>query len=66
MAGLEGKQALAVEALRQLGEDNVGKREKETLRSALSPHETQRFLKNTRLTLEWVQDVAKRIAEVPG
>jgi hypothetical protein len=66
MAGLEGKQALVIQALRHLGEDNVGKREIETLRSVLSPQERLHFLKNTRFTLDWVHDVAKRIAEVRG
>ena len=66
MAGLEGKEALVIQALRHLGEKNVGKRELETLRSALSPQERRRFLKNTRFTLDWVHNVAKRIAEVRG
>jgi Family of unknown function (DUF6088) len=66
MAGLEGKEALVIQALRHLGERNVGTREIETLRSVLSPRERRRFLKNTRFTLDWVHDVAKRIAEVRG
>ena len=63
MAGLEGKPALVIQALRYLGEDNVGTREIETLRSTLSPQERRHFLKNTRFSLDWVHDVAKRIAE---
>jgi Family of unknown function (DUF6088) len=66
MAGLEGKQALVIQALRHLGEDNVGTQEIETLRSTLSPKERRHFLKNTRFTLDWVHDLAKRIAEVRG
>lgn len=66
MAGLEGKLALVIQALRHLGEENVGTREIETLRSALSPRERRHFLKNTRFTLDWVHDMAKRIAEARG
>ena len=66
MAGLDGKEALVIQALRHLGEKNVGKRELETLCSALSPRERRRFLKNTRFTLDWVHDVAKQIAEFRG
>jgi hypothetical protein len=63
MAGLEGKLALVVQALRHLGEDNVGTKEIETLRSALSTPERRRFLRNTRFSLDWIHDVAKQIAE---
>jgi Family of unknown function (DUF6088) len=66
MAGLEGIQALVIQALRHLGKENVGTREIETFRSALSPRERRNFLKNTRFTLGWVHDVAKRIAEARG
>jgi hypothetical protein len=44
MAGLDGKEALVIQALRHLGEKNVGKRELERLCSALSPRERRRFL----------------------
>ena len=37
MAGLEGKFALVVQALRHLGKEGVGPREIETLRAALIP-----------------------------
>ena len=37
MAGLEGKFALAVQALRHIGKESVGPREIETLRAALTP-----------------------------
>lgn len=63
MAGLDGKLALVIQALRYLGEENVGTREIETLRSALSPQERRQFLKNSRFTLDWIYGVAKRIAE---
>jgi hypothetical protein len=63
MARLEGKLALVIQALRYLGQDNVGAREIETLRSVLSPRERRQFLKDSRFTLDWVYSVAKRIAE---
>ena len=44
MAGPEGKNALVVQALRYLGQDNVGPREIETLRVALiSSRKTQAY-----------------------
>ena len=62
MAGLEGKFALVVQALRHLGKENVGTREIETLRTKLSPQEKRRFLRDTRFGVEWIYDVAKKIA----
>jgi hypothetical protein len=63
MAGLEGKPALVVQALRHLGKENVGPREIDTLRSRLSPQEKHRFLKDTRFSVDWIYDVAKQLAE---
>ncbi len=63
MAGLEGKPALVVQALRHLGKGNVGAREIDTLRSRLSPQEKRRFLKDTRFSVDWIYDVAKQLAE---
>jgi hypothetical protein len=63
MAGLEGKLALVVQALRHLGKDGVGPREIETLRAALSTTEKQKLVKDTRFGVDWIYEVAKRIAE---
>ena len=63
MAGLEGKFALVVQALRYLGKDGVGAREIETLRRTLSPTEKRRLVKDTRFGVDWIYEVAKRIAE---
>jgi hypothetical protein len=63
MAGLEGKFALVVQALRHLGKENVGPREIETLRTKLSPEEKRRLLKDTRFGVDWIYDVAEKIAE---
>lgn len=63
MAGFEGRLALVIQALRHLGEDHVGTKEIETLRTALSLPERKHFLKNTRFSLDWIHDVAKQIAE---
>lgn len=63
MAGLEGKLALVVQALRHLGKERVGAREIETLRARLSPQERRRLLKDTRFSVDWIYEVAKRIAE---
>jgi hypothetical protein len=63
MAGLEGKFALVVQALRYLGKDGVGSREIETLREALSLAEKKKLLKDARFGVDWIYEVAKRIAE---
>ena len=63
MAGLEGKIALVVQALRHLGKDGVGPREIATLRSALSPAEKRKLVKDTRFGVDWIYEVANRIAE---
>jgi hypothetical protein len=63
MAGLEGKFALVVQALRHLGKDGVGAREVEKLRSLLSQAEKRRLAKDTRFGVDWIYEVAKKIAE---
>ena len=63
MAGLEGKFALVVQALRYLGKEGVGAREIETLRRTLSSAEKRRLLKDTRFGVDWIYGVAKKIAE---
>ena len=66
MAGLEGKLALLVQALRHLGKENVGTREIEKIRAKLSQKEKDRLLKDTRFSVDWIYDVAKQIAEKSG
>jgi hypothetical protein len=61
-AGLEGKLALVVQALRHLGKESVGTREIKTIRAKLSPQEKLRLLRDTRFTVDWIYDVAKQIA----
>jgi hypothetical protein len=63
MAGLEGKFALVVQALRYLGKESVGPREIETLRGILSPAEKRKLVKDARFGVDWIYEVAKRIAE---
>ena len=63
MAGLEGKFALVVQALRHLGKEGVGPREIATLRAALSPAEKRKLVNDTRFGVDWIYEVAKRIAE---
>jgi hypothetical protein len=63
MAGLEGKFALVVQALRYLGKEGVGAREIETLRRTLSPAEKRRLVKDTRFGVDWIYEVTKKIAE---
>jgi hypothetical protein len=63
LAGLEGKFALVVQALRHLGREGVGRREIETLRTTLSPAEKRKLVKDTRFGVDWIYDAAKKIAE---
>jgi hypothetical protein len=63
IAGLDGKLALTVQALRYLGKEGVGQREIDTLRAALSPAEKRKLLKDTRFGVDWIYEVAKTIAE---
>jgi hypothetical protein len=63
LAGLDGKFALVVQALRHLGKEAVGPREIAMLRAELSPTETCKLLKDTQFGVDWIHEVAKRIAE---
>jgi hypothetical protein len=63
IAGLDGKLALTVQALRYLGKEGVGQREIDTLRAALTPAEKRKLLKDTRFGVDWIYEVAKTIAE---
>jgi hypothetical protein len=63
MAGLEGKFALVVQALRYLGKESVGTREIDKLRDSLSPAEKRKLVKDARFGVDWIYEVAKRIAE---
>ena len=63
MAGLEGKFALVVQALRHLGKDGVGPREIETLRAALTTAEKRKLVKDARFGVDWIYETANRIAE---
>lgn len=63
LAGLEGKLALVVQALRHLGRDKVGKQEIAILRAKLSPAERKKLVKDTRFGVDWIYEVANQIAE---
>jgi len=63
LAGLEGKFALVVQALRHIGKDAVGPREIEKLRSTLTTAEKRKLVDDTRFGADWIYEVAKRIAE---
>jgi hypothetical protein len=63
MAGLDGKFALVVQALRYLGKDGVGVPEIEKLKAELTPAEKRKLLKDTRFGVDWIYKVASQIAE---
>ena len=62
MAGPDGKLALVVQAFRYLGKESVGTAEIEKLRAMLSPREKRRLLKETRFGVDWIYEMAKKIA----
>ena len=63
IAGLKGKSALAVQALRHLGRYRVGRGEIARLKSALSASDKRKLVKDTRFGVEWIYAVARRIAQ---
>ena len=63
LAGLEGKLALVVQALRHLGKENVGLREIDAIRDSLTAAEKRKLLRDTRFGTDWIYDVAKKLAE---
>ena len=63
MAGPEGKSALVVQALRYLGKERVGPSEVDKLGAGLSPAEKRQLMKDTRFGVDWIYEVANRIAE---
>jgi hypothetical protein len=64
LAGGDRKSALVVQALRHLGKDGVDDRALSVLRTSLSDSERKQLLKNTRLGVDWIYAVAKKLAEV--
>jgi hypothetical protein len=60
MAAPEGKNALVVQALPYLGQDNIGPREIEMLRSTLSPAEKRKLTKDVRSGADWIYETAKK------
>ena len=64
LAGGDQKSALVVQALRHLGKDGVDERALSVLKSSLSDSERKQLLKNTRLGVDWIYGVAKKLAEV--
>jgi hypothetical protein len=62
LTGLEGKFALAVQALRHLGKENVGPREIAILGSTLSAAEKRKLVRDARFGVDWIFEVAKQIA----
>lgn len=63
LAGLDGKSALVVQALRDLGKDAVGAREINKLRALLTAKEKKALLRDTRFGVDWIFEVAKRLGE---
>ncbi len=63
LTGPEGKIALVVQALRYLGKGGAGAGEIDTLGAGLTPAEKRQLVKDTRFGVDWIYEVAKRIAE---
>lgn len=66
LAGLDGKSALVVQALRHLGKDRLESSELEKLRALLSPIERRKLVKDTRFGVEWIYEIAKKLSEEPA
>lgn len=62
LAGLGSKTGLVVQALRDLGKEQIGETEIKRLRAQLSPAERKRLVKETRYSLAWISDAARKIA----
>ncbi len=63
LAGEEGKSALVVQALRHIGKEEVDRSVILRLRSILSDAERRRLVKATRFGVDWIYDIANKIAE---
>ncbi len=63
LAGGDSRSAVVVQALRYLGKDGVNDRAMSVLRNSLSDSERKQLLKNTRLGVDWIYGVAKKLAE---
>jgi hypothetical protein len=63
LAGEEGKPALVVQALRYLGKEEVDKAVILRLRSILSDAEQRKLIKATRFGVDWIYEMANKIAE---
>jgi hypothetical protein len=63
LAVVEGKPALVVQALRYLGQESIGTREIEILRSSLSAVERRKLMKEARYGAGWIYEVTKKIVE---
>jgi hypothetical protein len=66
LTGGDDKSAVVVQALRYLGKDGVDDRVMSVLRNSLSDSERKQLLKNTRLGIDWIYGVAKKLAEAHG
>ncbi|MGJ5816081.1 DUF6088 family protein [Paludibaculum fermentans] len=65
LAGLEGKSALVVQALRYLKKDGVGRQEIEKLRALLSAAEKRKLSRSTRFGVDWIHEIARQVEETP-
>jgi hypothetical protein len=63
LAGLEGATALVVQAFRYLGKRGVGAKEIARIRQTLSAPDKRRLARSTRFGVDWIYEVARKIAE---
>jgi hypothetical protein len=63
LAGLEGKSALVVQALRHLGKERLESSEMEKLRALLSPAEKRKLVRDTRFSVDWIYEIAQKLSE---
>ena len=63
LAAGNGKSVLVVQALRHLGKEGVDQKTLLRLKRTLSVAERRQLLKTTRLGVDWIYDLAKKIAQ---
>ena len=60
---MSNKTLLMIQAIKALGRDNLGDKEKQKLRNHFSVEERKEILKESRNTMSWIYSAIKEICE---
>ena len=63
LRGMSNKTLLMIQAIKALGRDNLGDKEKQKLRNHFSGEERKEILKESRNTMSWIYSAIKEICE---